>query len=155
MVAGAVERSDRRGGEAAGRVHPAVEQDQLRLFVLRVAGGEDLPPGVLGVAEDRAHEVHLRIGAGGRAALGRGGRGRLAGVHLADDVAEDLHRVLAHQQADHHDDGDAAEAQAASADAPAASGEAAAGAGFATRIDHVVAAPSFLPEHDGSSSRKR
>ncbi|MNN26592.1 hypothetical protein D3C81_1401000 [compost metagenome] len=155
MVAGAVERADRRGGEAAGRVHPAVEQDQLRLFVLDLAGGEDFAPGVLGIAEDRPDEFHLRVAAGGRASLRLGCGRRLAGAaHLAGQGAEDLHRVLAHQQADDHYDGDTAEPQATTADTHAAPAETATCAGLAAGIHYVVALSSFAPKHGGISFGK-
>ena len=60
---------------------------------------------------------------------------------LAGDIAEDGQRILAHQQADHHDDGDTAEAEALAAT------EAHATTAAATGIHYVVAASCFLPAH--------
>ena len=60
-----VERPGGRRGEAAGGIHPIAEQHQLGLLVLCLAAGEDLFPGVLGVAEDRADELALLVVAAG------------------------------------------------------------------------------------------
>ncbi|MNN56249.1 hypothetical protein D3C81_1711670 [compost metagenome] len=57
LVCGAIEGAGRRGCQPAGRIDPVAEQHQGRVLVLPVRLLENLPPGVLGVAEDRAHEL--------------------------------------------------------------------------------------------------
>ncbi|MNG27018.1 hypothetical protein D3C84_1120800 [compost metagenome] len=63
---------------------------------------------------------------------------------LLGDLAEDLQRVLAHQQSDHHHDRDAAQAQSP------ASAQAHTAATHASGVFHIVAATRSLPAHDHS-----
>ncbi len=140
LVAGAVERADRRAGETAGRVHPAAKQHQGRIAVLRAALLEQRAPSVLGVAEHGADEFHLWIVAGGSLALLRHRRTALTG-----QLAENLQRVLPGEQAEHHHDGDAAQPQPTAEAHPAA----------ASGIHYVVAATSPVPAHGGVSSIER
>ena len=113
LIARAIERPDRRVGEAAGGVHPAAKQHQGRVLVLAIGALEDFAPGVLGIAEYRANELRLLIIAGRCGTLRRADRAALHG--LAGQLAEDLHRVLAAEQADDHHDGHPAEGQALAA----------------------------------------
>jgi len=134
LIAGAVERAHRRTGEAAGRVHAAAKQHQGRIAVLGAGLLEQRAPGVFGVAENRPDEFGLRVIAGRPLALLGDGRAALVG-----QLAEDLQRVLAGEQADDHHDGDAAQAQStAKAHAAAASG-----------VHYVVAASGSFPAHGG------
>jgi hypothetical protein len=144
-IAGTVEGADGGIGEAAGRAHAAAEEDQLGVLVLLAGGLEDGAPGVLGVAEHGADELALRVVGRRRALLLH----RSALLHaLVDHVAEDGQWVLAHHQTDHHDDGDAAQAQALAA-AEAHAAPAAAG------VHHVVAASTSLPAHGRAPSVRR
>ncbi|MNL09499.1 hypothetical protein D3C87_1302600 [compost metagenome] len=102
---------------------------------------ENLPPGVFGVAKDRADEFGaFVIGRWRLAGLSCGGCGL---VHLAGQLPEDLHRVLASDPADPDDQQDRCKAQtfAATKAHPAAT----AADIIATGIDHVVAASAFFP----------
>src|SRR5690606_27226375 len=91
----------------------------------------------LSIAEHGADEFHLRIVSGGLFALLRHRRTALTG-----QLAENLQRVLAGKQAEHHHAGDAAQPQ------PTAKAHAAAASG----IHYVVAATSPVPAHGGVSS---
>ena len=133
LIARAVERADRRTGEAAGRVHAAAKQHKGRVAILHAVLLEQRAPGVFGVAEHSADEFHLWIVAGRALALLGDCRPALVG-----QLAEDLQRVLAGEQADHHHDGDAAQTQAAAqAHAAAAPG-----------VHYVVAASGSFPAHE-------
>ncbi|MDR6357907.1 hypothetical protein Q3H58_004578 [Pseudomonas psychrotolerans] len=131
----AIEGATGRGGAAATGLHLAVEQHQLGRLVLLAMGLEDARPGILGFAQHRAHEIHL-LGIGRGDGLLLGGR---ALVTEADQGAEDLRRALAAEQAEHHHDGHAAQAQATT-DFQAAS---------AAGLFHVVATLSLVPLHGG------
>ena len=103
---------------------------------------ENLPPGVFGIAEDRAHEFGAFIIGRWRLAGLRGGRRRLL-AHLPGELPEDLHRVLAGDPADPDDQNDRRQAQALAA--TEAHPTATAAGIIATGIDHVVAASAFFP----------
>src|SRR5438309_5551043 len=104
-----IERAARGGRTAARRLHGAGEEDESRSLVLATRPPERGVPDVLGLAEDRAHEVDaLVVGA----AVRRGAR-VVARLHRRalglQNETEDLQRALAHQEAGDDDDGDAAE----------------------------------------------
>ena len=106
---------------------------------------EDLTPGVFGVAQNRPHEIGLFVVGRRRLAGLWVDRRGLLGAHLPGDLPENLHRVLPGQQADRNDDHDPAKPQALAADAHAA-----AAPGVVARVDDVVTATSFFPEHGGN-----
>ncbi|MNT69906.1 hypothetical protein D3C72_2082510 [compost metagenome] len=89
LVGRAVERADRRGGETAGRVDLAAEQGQGRVFVLAPGLGEDRPPGVFGVTEDRGDEFGLLV-IGRWCLAGVGADRRTLLAHLSGQLAENL-----------------------------------------------------------------
>ena len=128
----AIERPARRAGHAAGRAHASVEQYQGRVLILAASLLEQLAPGIFGVAEDGADKVSLLV-VGHRRALAAGGRA----FQLAGQLAENLHWVLAGDQAEGHHQHYGAQGQAFAA-APTT----------AAARHHVVAAPSAFPEHD-------
>ncbi len=136
LIARAIEGPDRRVGEAAGGIDPVTEQHQGWVLVLPTGSLEDFPPGVFGVAEYGADELRLLVIGGRRGALRRADRTALHG--LAGQLAENLHRVLATEQANDHHDGNAAQGQ------PLAAAHTAA---LAPCIHHVVAASSAFPAH--------
>ncbi|MNR15131.1 hypothetical protein D3C85_1316480 [compost metagenome] len=103
---------------------------------------ENCAPGVLGIAEDRAHEFRALIVDRRCLATLVGGGCRLL-VHLPGQLSEDLQRILAGDPADADDQQDRRQAQAfATAKAHAA---ATAANIIATGVDHVVAASAFFP----------
>jgi hypothetical protein len=131
LVAGAVERPDRRGRAAARRCHHLREQHQRRRRILLACLREDLAPHVLGGAEHRADQLR-RLG-GRRRRPGLPGRRR-----LRLDLAQQLERVLAEQEG--HDQHEHQPADAQSAHAHAADALAAA-------VLHIGALSSDAPLH--------
>ena len=141
VVPRAVEGPDGRVLGAAGRVHRVGEQDHPRLLVRAPhRAREQLVPDVLGVRQDRRGELAGLDLLGGQLAhlarLGRTGRGLV--LLRGRDLAEQGHRVVAREQAQHHDQD---HAQAA-----ADGGLAAQAAGGPAIID-VVALATILPAH--------
>ena len=57
LVLRTVERPGGGAGDAARRLHGAVEEDQLGISILAAHATEQRAPGVLGVGEHRGHEV--------------------------------------------------------------------------------------------------
>src|SRR6185437_6126655 len=139
LVAGAVERPDRRRGTAAGRGNLAVEQHQLGIDVLLAHLLEIRGPDILGTAEDLADELHLRITVVDlrclRRDVARTGFA-VAGEQSEDDPA----RGREDHRDDDRDDG-AAQPEVDAADA---------GTTAAARPFHVVAGTPFLPKHADS-----
>ncbi|MNE00383.1 hypothetical protein D3C80_927910 [compost metagenome] len=144
LVGRAIERADRRRGEAAGRVDLAAEQDQVGVFVLAAGLGEDGLPGVFGVAQHGPYEFRLLVVGRRRLAGARADRCGLFLAHLPGQLAEDLQRVLAGDPANPDNQQDRADAQAF------ATAEAHAATALATGIDHIVATPAFSPLHECS-----
>ena len=68
LVAGTIERSRRRAREAAGGLDLTTKQNQLRRLIAAAGLLEDFTPYILGIAEDRSHEILLLV------AHGRGAR---------------------------------------------------------------------------------
>src|SRR5262245_25644500 len=142
-IARAVERPDRRAGEAARRIHAAPEEYEPGRLVLPPHLLADLPPGVFGIADDARDELLALVADPRRAGSprrARRGRGRHAAV--TRQHAQDLQRVLAEQQADRNDRD---QPQASELDAAAAEPEAAGGP--ALPILDVVALAHVAPAH--------
>ena len=57
LVVRAVERAHLREPDAAGRAHAAAEQHELGIAIALAIAREDVPPDVLGVAENHRHEA--------------------------------------------------------------------------------------------------
>jgi hypothetical protein len=100
----------------------------------------------LGAAENRTHEVRLRIVRGGLVCRRR--RALLHGIDsiaAAEEQAEQDRANTREDQADQDDDDDAAEAEVKSAEAHAAATTASA---TAIVLDDIVAFTAFLPIHE-------
>src|SRR5581483_602988 len=149
MIGGTVERAHGFRGGAAARARLAMEQQELRLFVLLTLGLEVGAPDVFGAAEDRTHETHLRIVGVERRVRPR--RCDLLARVGAEEQAEQQRAQLREHEAEHDDDQDAAEPQMESAEPEAAASVAAAAA---VVLDDVVALSTLLPIHTADLARR-
>ena len=107
FVLGTVERSGRGLCHPAGGIVGVTKQDQLGMAVGCSLLRQDLAPGILGVVQDKGHELHQRLLL--LVARGIGLRGCGARVHGA--VAHQREKITFEDQAQNKQDDDAAQAE--------------------------------------------